>query len=368
MPKTGGSCGIGIQRSRKTTNKIVQIELLLREFAAISQFFPDSWISREIGKVQRSQSHHVFWDYLVSPYGYVFGKKANAMFEVVLNRAKSQVPRFRKKIIDANTQDLFESVWVELEMVCLLLRHGHAVQVEPLGRKQEGPDVKTRLSGYDVCIEAKKLSPHVEVVQMWQRILEVDTLLVRELKNLACHVDVYFTLTPQLSAPHKRHFIEEVILAAEKLATSNNPRQRVECKDSNGQILAEADVCLSDISTSNAFGGWIRDITANSRDRDNGKKKWNLEGRYLTGRQFPDDGLHILMVDTSDLDDGDTLMSQIWEQAICPSINCLVICHRQVNHRHRHWLNDLTVDPMFIQNSLVPLPDDVFDTLKHVFQ
>jgi len=117
---------------------------------------------------------------------------------------------------------------------------------------------------------------------------------------------------------------------------------------------------------------WVRVHTKPKLD----KRTWNLYERYLTQNQFPNEGLHVLVVDSSKTDHGDKQpMSQAWDY-YCergasgnsyPIIHALVLCRRQ-KQKHISWLYDLTSEAAIFQNTYSPLPNNVFETLTGVFQ
>jgi len=342
-------------------DEIVQAESLISQFPSISKFF-GNWISKEIEKAKQPQPRHIFLDYLASPYGYIFAEKTSKMFETVLNCIPSQCPRLRRKILEKTEQSGFESVLFELEIGSLLLNHGHDTEVEPL--KSGGPDLMTVFSGYDTYIEAKKLQREAKVELMRKRVFDLEG----KLESASYPVSICFTLTPQPKKHCESELLKQIADAVENLKKTGFLKPQIECIDKHGKITAVADLYPPDTKEVVIWGMWTLEITPDARDR----RQDNLYWRYLKGNQFPNDGLHVLVVDTSKSMRTDTLLSRAWEyycrtraweDCSHPPIHSLILCPRQ-----GYWLNDLTVGAVILQNKHSPLPNDVFETLKGIFQ
>jgi hypothetical protein len=115
---------------------------------------------------------------------------------------------------------------------------------------------------------------------------------------------------------------------------------------------------------------WCRTITASYLSR----QEWNLYVEYLASNQFPDDGYHILVIDTSKRPRSAELLCRAWDyychkqksESSQHPIHVLILCHRE-KQRHVSWLNDLTVGADVLHNPSLPISDNVSDTLKGLF-
>jgi hypothetical protein len=115
---------------------------------------------------------------------------------------------------------------------------------------------------------------------------------------------------------------------------------------------------------------WCRIITTSHLNN----QEWNLYERYLASNQFPDDGYHILAIDTSKRLHSTELLGDAWDY-YCDNqknecsrhpIHVLILCRRE-KERHISWLNDLTVGASVLYNPYSPMASNVLDSLKGIF-
>lgn len=103
---------------------------------------------------------------------------------------------------------------------------------------------------------------------------------------------------------------------------------------------------------------WSRELTHDTLDN----MAWNLTTGYLKDTQFPEDGLHVLFVDTFKRTFGDDAMMTAWNEIHPDSINSLILCNRQ-----GHWLNGLAAGVQILQNPDSPVPSVVLQALRDTF-
>jgi hypothetical protein len=357
---------------------IEQVRSLITTYPSIPRFFGD-WVFKETEKAIQLQPHHIFIDYLASPHGNTFAKNVSEMLELVLNRAPDQQARLRKKIVEKTRQCDFEPVLFELEAGSLLLKHGHRIWVEPLGSK--GPDLKVVLSGYEVYIEAKKLQHDAEAALMLKRVFSLD----ERLKSESYPVSIHFTLYS--NKDHQDDVLKQITEAVEIWKNTGMLKSRIECVDKGGKLITEANLYPPDTNGVTVGGGWSLNIDKTVLER----RELNLYSEYFLERpQFPDDGLHVLIVDTSKRAP-QNLMARAWSDYLQnvkehsdavrldqagsllfggnsrPLINALIECHREDQH-NVHWMNDLTAGAIILPNPHSPLPEDIYATLTSIFQ
>ena len=118
---------------------------------------------------------------------------------------------------------------------------------------------------------------------------------------------------------------------------------------------------------------WARTLTQSDLD----KREWNLYQRYLATDQFPDEGWHILAIDTSKSRRADGLLARAWEDHCQDSasddfprrrtIHALVLCRREAQ-QHTFWLNDPTTGIEILHNLLSSMPDQVLEISQSIFR
>ncbi len=113
---------------------------------------------------------------------------------------------------------------------------------------------------------------------------------------------------------------------------------------------------------------WSRTINLNNQE-------WNLYERYLASNQFPDNGCHILAIDTSKRSHSAESLRHAWEYYCYNQkdgrsqhpIHALILCRRE-KLRHISWLHDLTVGASELENPYSPISSKVLDSIKDIFQ
>lgn len=337
--------------------EIAKAEELLREFSVIAPFF-GQWLSRQLHRADRGLPHHVLVDFLGSPYGRAIAEKLDKAFEVVTARIADQRPRLRKKLIDADKQAKFESALFELEIATQLLSRGYPLEVEPLrAAHQKGPDFWTVLAGYPTYIEAKRLQADARVAQAWDASTEVEQSL--RAIEFPAPVDVSFSVSPGLHKRYQAKFVRLVRDAAGDMVEAGHKECRVECLDDQGNAIGHATIRRSISNRSTVVGGvWSRSVC----QMDLRNQEQNLAARYFSGEQFPHEGVHVLVVDTSKLLRGDLLLSSAWVEAPGDVINGLVLCGRQ-----GQWGRDITDGALVLDNPQAQMPLEVYCTLTDAF-
>jgi hypothetical protein len=149
-----------------STSELSNAESLISQFQSILLFLGE-WLSHEIEKAKQGRPYHILVGYVASPYGRRVAEKIDHIFGSLLTLPPRERSRLRKKVIEATSQPDFESVLFELEISHLLLRHGHAIEVEPC-RPKKGPELRTTFQGQQVYIEAKKLQADAEAENLWK--------------------------------------------------------------------------------------------------------------------------------------------------------------------------------------------------------
>jgi hypothetical protein len=337
--------------------QLAKAEEVLREFPGIASFF-GQWLSGQFQRAGQGFPHHVLLDFLDSPYGRTIAEKLDKAFEVATAQIPDQCPRLRKKLIDADQQAEFESVLFELEIATQLLGHGYPLEVEPLRAKQQkSPDFRTVLVGYPTYIEAKKLQADADVALAWDASRVVEQRL--RAIEFPAPVDISFSVSPGLHTRYQGGFVKQILDAAGDLAQGGIKERRIVFSDGQGNEIGHAAIKRSPSEASSVVGGvWSR----SQSQMDLWERERNLADRYFTGEQFPDDGVKVLIVDTSKLIRGELLLSSAWVEAAGDVINGLVLCSRQ-----NRWGRQITDGARVLDNRQVPMPPPVFQALTDAF-
>jgi hypothetical protein len=117
-------------------------------------------------------------------------------------------------------------------------------------------------------------------------------------------------------------------------------------------------------------GTWTRTVTQSQLD----KRGWNLYERYFADNQFPNEGLHVLVMDISKLKHSDAILKYAWDSycegstkaRIDHPIHVLILCSRKVEG-HTSWLNDLTDGAIALKDPSAPVSQTIFEVVKSIF-
>lgn len=333
-----------------------RIESLHANYPSISTFLTTSksgdWISVELEKARNKHDHHMLLEYLAD-WGNIIARRFSEMFEVVLAHILEQRPKLRRKLRSANTQVGFESVWFELEIASILLDGGYRVEIEPLGKK--GPDFKTSILEHEVFLEAKRLQIDAETRALSRN----NSDIVEQLKEYPYPVPVHIYLTLHDRYPgefDRQRLITRIHEAVKELYQSGRLSTYTEYIGEMGRIVASARIHQLDKGTTEVFESWVRSI-------DPAKEAWEWSERYFPGDQFPEEGLHVLVVDAF-WGRADSLIDAWKSNQIPTSVDCLMLCPHVGG-----WLGDVKTGTVFLPNqgSRPPMPTQVLESLKRVF-
>ena len=347
----------------------VEIETLEGNLASspnITRFFntPGDWFAQQIACNQKSQPYHCLLHYLSDgTWSRVYARRIDEVLGTVLTLMPRHHFRIRKKLVDAGTDEnaahywevhAFVEAWFEVELAALLASHGYLAEVEPGEKAKRGPDLMANICGQDVYIEAKRPYFDADTQALTRKASELEVKLRAAVGSTP--VQVYLWLHDPYPAKNKvDQMITDIRHRAEQALLTNLWPEPFEYPGNAGSSMAYVQVYPSPNGKPDIQGLVSSTIGSQEATRE-------LADRYFRGEQFPNDGLHVLVINTY-VRGVDTYLASAWKETEqSTTIHCLVLCP-QIGG----WSGDIVGSSTLHQNAHAPLPDDVFQALQRLF-
>jgi len=348
-----------------TNVDLVKANLLFDQSPNLMTCLGQDWIGEQIETAKRGSLPHPLLLYFASHSGEMIAAKLEKWFSTLLEVGPSDLEKLVKKLQWASSQRGLETACQEIEVAALFFGAGHPIRVEPAGRHQEGPDLETEISGYCVYIEQKKRYLTGDIQDLSTCTGEIS----KRLGRLKLPFYVGYTLDDSFEESDIQPFVIMVRQELRRLTGQPNARFPIRLSYPDEAHRCAGATIYHDRSFARTIviGGWV------SSD-DPQRLVEQIRKKDLSSRQFPEEGLHIILLDSGKLASGKQMAQEAWRKKLrvqlSPGmgkhVNAVIVCPRVVDE-HVHWLNDLTAGAIILQNSLAPLPECVLKELERIF-
>jgi len=350
---------------RLTDDDLLKASSLFDQYPNLTTSLGQDWIRGQIETIKRGGRPHPVLLYFDSPYGEMVADKLEKWFSILMEAEPVDLQKLVKKLQEASNQPGLETACQEIEVAALFFGAGHPIRVEPAGLHREGPDLETEILGYRVYVEEKKRYPSEDVQVLWTCTDEIS----KRLRRLKLPFEVYYTLDDSFEEVNIQPFANMIKQELQRLTKQPDARFPVRLSyPDEGHPHARAKIYHNrSLVGTVVSGGWVS-------IGDPQRLVKRIRKKALSSRQFPKEGLHIVLLDTGKLASGEEIAQEAWRRKLRgqlelrrgKDVNALILCPR-VEGGHVCWLNDLTSGAVILQNPRAPLPECVLQELQRLF-